>query len=201
MPEDTAVIWPNESGKAFAQLRERTKVGQAFPVLPVTEIPAIEACEHKREIFDLLLSGWSPAKVARNLYKQHGVVMAPHEIANFLTVIPPAMLLPPSYLRKRLKQIDITIDAVGELGRLLALQSERLDAALVLEEVTQKPLPLTDKLTKTYWKMLLEYTDKLQSIGDLPTEPVKIEAGPGRDSGLPRLKDLLTEDKAADASE
>ena len=208
---DQPLVWPNEASEAQKRYREQQGQGQAgsqananagsFPVLPASSIESIEQSEHKQEIFDLLLSGWSPAKISKSLYKQYGEVVPPHDIKGFLDELPPALLLPPSYLRTKLKQIDLTIDAVGELGRVLRLQSERLDTALVLEDVAGRPFPLTDRLSRIYWRMLLDYVDKLQSLGDLPKAPAKFEEVMPNGEKLPRLRDLLEDSDATQEDE
>lgn len=205
----TSTNWPSvpamsdDIADRLEELRTSLQMNEAaprtFPAAPVSAIQAIESSSRKQEVFDLLLSGWSPAKISKTLFKQYGELLPPHEIAAFLEEIPVSLLLPPSYLQRRLKQVDITFDAVGELGRLLRLQSERLDASLMLEEVTQQPQPTTDKQARVYWQMLLDYIEKLQSLGDLPKAAAKLEVTPHEAVAAPRLRDLLEAGEAGAA--
>lgn len=163
--------------------------------------------ELKQEVFDMLCSGWSPARVSRHLFKTKGIKLTPSAVRTFLTEIPPALVLPPSLIKTKLLQLDITIDAVGELGRLLRVQEERLSAALLVEEFgggEKGSITLeATRLLKEYWKSLTEYVTLLQSVGELPAEPVKFDLTSGGQS-LPTLREMLAariEDPSGTAAE
>ena len=169
-----------------------TEVRTEFPEAPICSLPSIEQNEHKQEIFNRLLSGWSPSRISQTLHKECNVLILPHDIKQFFTEIPLTLLLPPSELRARLKQIDVNIDAVGQMASLLRLVADRLDTALLLEESTHKKCPKTEPLIQSYWRMLERYVNILQKLGDLPTAAQEIKVGASEDTGsLPSLRDLI----------
>ena len=114
-------------------------------------------------------------------------------------VIPKENIIDFTALQKRYKKLDIQVDAIGELSRLLRLVSDRLGAALSIEDKTQTRLSYVDTATQLYWKMLLEFAELQQSLGDLPSvkhgPPVPQLAIPQLLGGepLPTLRALLVE--------
>lgn len=171
-----------------------------FPEAPKCSVASVENSEYKQEIFDRLLSGWSPSRISRAVHQQHGVLVLPLDIKQFLGEIPAAMLLPPSELRRRLKQIDVDIDAVGQMGMLLRLAADRLDTSLLLEEAVNKRSGKTEQLIGSYWRMLERYVAIRQRLGDLPTAATEYKVGPTDDtSTMPTLRELLdTVDESVD---
>jgi len=150
--------------------------------------------ELKQEVFDMLCSGWSPARVSRHLFKTKGVKLTPAAVRTFLDEIPPAFVLPLSLIKTKLLQLDIVVDAVGELNRLLMIQEGRVSAALLVEEVSpggEKSITLeATRLLKEYWKSLMEFVALLQSIGELPAEPAKFDITSGGEH-IPTLREML----------
>ena len=159
----------------------------------------------KQEVFDMLCSNWSPARVSRHLFRTKGVKLTPSAIRTFLDEIPPAFVLPPSFIKTKLLQLDVIVDSVGELGRMLKVQEERVSAALLLEDITPggaKGNSITieaTRLIEKYEKSLHAYTTLMQSIGELPEEPMKVDLTSGGE-GLPTLRQIF-EEKDERASE
>jgi len=138
------------------------------PEPPKTEIAAIEASPHKAEIYFMLVSGWSPNRVAWYLQNKYQEQVEPSAIREFSALIPQEEFLPEAALRKRFQEIDIIIDPVTEAQLVLKLQQQRLDAALIHEQVTRKGLsPEVDREGRTYWKMLMEFIAMQHATGML----------------------------------
>ena len=169
--------------------------------LPVFESdPAL-----KQEVFDMLVSGWSPARLCNYLARNRGISLTVQVVYKFLDQIPLDALLPPSSIRTRAKNVDVRVDALGEMQRLLHVAEERAAAALLVEELTddqdsnrkgvRKVTVEATALMREYWDMLKSFVDIQQSVGDLARTPVAIDlispgAGGGA-GGTPSLRDLI----------
>jgi len=145
--------------------------------VPETSVATIKQADKAADVFTLLCSGWSPFKISRYLHKTEGLIIPPADIKEFMTEIPPAFFLPPSYIRKKLLKLDVRIDAMGDLARLIRIGEERLSAALLAEE--QNPEALNAKVSrmvKQQFEMLVKFAELQTKVGDLPTEPVRLDA-------------------------
>lgn len=151
--------------------------------------------ELKQDIFNMLCSNWSPSRISKHLFRAKGIKLTPTAINTFLKEIPPAFVLPPSFIKKKLLLLDITIDSIDELGRLLKIQEERVAAALLLEDLSPggsgKGITIeATRLIKEYEKSLLAYTELMQSLGEIPEEPVKVDLTSGGET-FPTLRQLI----------
>lgn len=157
---------------------------------------------HELDIREMLCSGWSPTRVHRFLKAVRSVDVPVRDISDYLGSIPKDEILDFTTLQQRYKQIDIQVDAMGEMARLLRLTSDRLGAALMVEESSGTRLAYVDTVTASYWKMLGEFIGIQQSVGELPSTK---SGNPPVQSGdvaqllggkpLPTLRSLLLEVK------
>ncbi len=131
-----------------------------FPKMPKTEIASVESSEYKQEIFDRLLSGWSPARISEVVKKRHGVLIKPEDIEAYRQQIPEEMFLGASELAKRLKNIDVRVDALLTMERLIVLLEQRLNDALIHERVTRSSLTRPSD-TKDNKDTIVEHRAKL----------------------------------------
>lgn len=175
-----------------------------FPVLPETSVEVIEASSFKQEIFDRLCSGWSPPRVSAWLGDTYNEEISPAAINRFFGEIPTIYVLPPTLVKSRLAMLDVQIDSVTELGRVLRMQEERLAAHHLLEELTgggpetlRKLGPPYRKDLRLYFSMLVDYTKLMQSLGVFSTEPQKFDVA--LKEKLPTLGELLQAEAEAEA--
>jgi len=168
-----------------------------FPELPETQVASLrEPPELAQDIFDMICSGWSPARISRHLYKTQELTIPTRDIKEFLEEIPTVYFLPTPRLRERLLKLDVRIDALGDLARLIRIGEERLSAALLTEE--QNPQAMTSKvsqLMREQYKMLLQFAKLQQEVGELPTEPLQLDIKAHLDK-LPTIGDILKESNA-----
>ena len=115
----------------LAALKERAS---QQPTAPDTEIAAIKNSEHRQTIFNCLANNWSAARVHAYLMQTAQVDISTRDIQAFREGLKEEDFLPVTYLQSKFKELDIEIDAIGELARLLKLSAERLDMALFLEQ-------------------------------------------------------------------
>lgn len=170
------------------------------PDPPTPTVESILRTDTAYEIFTQLTSGWSPHRISRML-AQKGIQVTPLDINEYMHEIPPAYFLPTSYIRKRLLKLDIQIDALGELARLLRIQEERVGVVLLVEEQNPQQLTTqTSRMVKDYFKMLIQFAELQQKVGELPTEPTQIDVTSGGEP-LPTLKELLSTAMDADEAE
>ena len=80
--------------------------------------------------------------------------------------------LPISFLQSKFKELDIEVDAIGELARLLKLKAERLDLALFLESVTFPLHSIVDQQLREYWDLLKEYLAIQKGLGFFAVDTV-----------------------------
>jgi hypothetical protein len=123
----------------------------------------------------MLSSGWSASRVHQHIKLVYRVMVPLVDIKAYRELIPSEAMLPPVPLKEQFQDIDIEIDAVGEMGRLLRLSAERLQDALLVEELTEERVPYLDTAVKVYWKMLREYVETKQTLGVLPIAEKAVE--------------------------
>ena len=172
-----------------------------FPLVPTTDIGTIESSPHRQEIFDKLLSGWSPARVARSIEKRHGIVIPVQDIAAFRETIPSELALKESELSKRLKHIDVEVDALLEMQRVLMLDRDRLNDALLRDEITRQPLEETtarhdvkqdtivEHRAEIYFRHLRQYMETLHEIGEIRPPVIELE----QRAKIPLVRQLVQE--------
>jgi hypothetical protein len=147
---------------------------------------------YRLEVHDMLCSGWSPARVYRHLEVVRHVKVPLQEIIQFLATIPETELLPKTVLQQHFQDADIEVDALGEMARLLRLQSERLGTALLLETAVGERVPYVELASKVYWTMLQEYVAMKQAVGDFPVPgSLLATTDDNKQQPLPQLRDLF----------
>ena len=150
--------------------------------------------EYQYAIRAMLCSGWSAARVAEHLQETKGVQVPVAQIEAYLSTIPEKEKLENSVLQERYKALDVKIDALGEMARLLRLSSDRLGASLSIEVMTKERIGYTDVAIANYWRMLGEYIEVKQGMGLLPTATKVPSLNPGEASGssdLPTLRAMF----------
>jgi hypothetical protein len=130
--------------------------------------PSEALAPYATEVHDMLCSGWSPQRVCAHLISRRHAQVPIQDIILFKDTIPQSEFLPVSELAKRFKELDIEVDAVGEMGRLLRLAADRLGVAMSLETSTGQRIPYVDVASRNYWTMLREYVETRQGLGELP---------------------------------
>jgi len=146
-----------------------------FPIAPNTDDPSIHP--YRQEIFNKLVSGWTPGRVASILSAYYGAEITEKSVTEYREKIPDEVAIRVPYLHKLLHLIDIEVDPMGEMQRVLKLAAMRLDYALEREEEaknrTEEPLTpaqlrkmgdRVDKATKLYWKFLGDYVERIALI-------------------------------------
>ena len=146
-----------------------------FPRAPSTDDASIQP--YRQEIFNKLVSGWTPGRVASILSVYYGMDITEKSVTEYREKIPDEVAIRVPYLHKLLHLIDIEIDPMGEMQRVLKLAAMRLDAMLEREEEAKNqtenpPTPAQlrkfgdaiDKAAKTYWKLLGEYVERIALI-------------------------------------
>ena len=132
---------------------------------PDTKIPLIQDSEYRQTIFNCLANNWSPARVHAYLIQTAQVDIPTSAIEEYRASIDKDAFLPVTILQSKFKELDIEIDAIGELARLLKLSQERLDVALFLESVTHPMHILVDQQKREYWALLKEYLAIQKGLG------------------------------------
>lgn len=167
-----------------------------FPTAPTTAIRSIEDSEHKQEAFNKLLSGWSPSSVSLSLRKKYGEYISIEDLAAYRKQIPDDLPLKVSELAERLKRIDVEVDALLVMQRVLVLYQQRLDEALLHARVTsQQDAPtdesegLIDKRARTLFDACRKYVLTLAEIGQVG--PPVIELEQRLTAKLPILRQVL----------
>jgi len=162
------------------------------------ELPS-ELSIYEQEIRDMLCSGWTPARVVSFIKKASSIDISIDAVVNYLETIPKKDIVDFSALQRRYKNLDIQVDAMGELARVLKLVSDRLASAVNVEDRTKTRIGYVDTATQLYWKMLVEFAELQQSLGELPSvkhsPPVPVTNLPQLVGGgpLPTLRALLIE--------
>ena len=165
-----ADAFPQEKYQEFLDaLRERAS---QQPTAPETEIAAIKNSEHRQTIFNCLANNWSAARVHAYLMQTAQVDISTRDVQAFRDQLDDDVFLPISYLQSKFKELDIEVDAVGELARLLKLKAERLDTALFLESVTYPLHTIVDLQIREYWDLLRQYLAIQKGLGFFAVDTV-----------------------------
>jgi len=140
---------------------------------------------YEQEIREMLCSGWTPARVVRFIKQARTVDIAIDDVSDYLIQIPKEDIVDFSALQRRYKNLDLQVDAMGELARVLRLVSDRLASAVHVEDMTKTRLAYVDTATQLYWRMLVEFAELQQSLGDLPS--IKHGSPPVPHANIPQL--------------
>lgn len=143
-------------------LRER---GSKQPIAPASKIPAIENSEHKQVIFNCLANNWSAERIHSYLLQTMQINIPTSAIQTYRDQLDEDVFLPISHLQHKFKELDIEVDAIGELARLLKLSQERLDMALFLESITHPLNTIVDQQKREYWELLKQYLAIQKGLG------------------------------------
>ena len=99
-----------------------------------------------RYIDNMLLSGWSPRRVHEWLMDNNKQVFSAQTIQNYRdNFLDIKMILPASTFEKKLKSLNVSVDALRDLYNLIELPKIRLAPLLESEEVYKKTHPDTHK--------------------------------------------------------
>jgi len=142
------------------------------PVAPVAPIAVIENSEHKQAIFNCLANNWSAGRIHAYLLQTVQVDIPTAAIQQYRDSLDKDAFLPISFLQSKFKELDIEVDAIGELARLLKLKAERLDLALFLESVTFPLHSIVDQQLREYWDLLKEYLAIQKGLGFFAVDTV-----------------------------
>jgi len=179
-----------EQYKEFLAALERRGGSSA----PQTNVLTIENSEHKQTIFNCLINNWSPARTHTYLIRTAGVSIPVDAIKEYREQLDETDFLPITYLQSKFREIDIEVDAIGELARLLKLKAERLDTALFIESVTRPLLGIVDQQFHEYWDLLKQYVTIQKGLGffTVDTTPVQDLLPVGTPpSEIPTIRALL----------
>jgi len=165
-----------------------------FPEAPKTDIEVIENSPHKEEIFAKLLSGWSPARIVYWMYNRYGKTgITITEVLQFARAIPEDMWLESSKLDAKFHGIDIELDAITEMHRVLRFAKSRLDDALLLEGATTTTHEeVVERRARLYWSMLMDFGKLAAASGILVPETVIL---PSKPNARVRLRDVVAQRK------
>jgi hypothetical protein len=144
--------------------------------------------KYQQEIYECLTSGWTPARVSHYIERTYGTQITTADIKAYRETIPKALIIPPSYIRAKLLELDIQVDAIGDMARVLKIMEDRVGTALLQESISGSPLETTNHMIAAYWRMLEEYIVFRQRLGELPSEPIKIA---DVSDAKPKLGDIL----------
>ena len=162
--------FPQEKYQEFLDaLREHAS---QHPTAPDTEIPTIRDSEHRQTIFNCLANNWSAARIHAYLMQTAHVDISTRDIQAFREQLDESDFLPVSYLQSKFGELDIEVDAIGELARLLKLSQERLDTALFFESVTTPLHTIVDQQKREYWGLLKEYIAIQKGLGFFAVDTV-----------------------------
>jgi len=144
-----------------------------FPTAPDTEDASIRP--FRQEVFNKLVTGWTPARVASILSAYYGMDITEKSVTEYREKIPDEVAIHVPYLHKLLHLIDIEMDPMGEMQRVLKLAAMMLDDALERKQIAEEKKEATpaelrkledavSKAAKLYWKFLGEYVERIAMI-------------------------------------
>lgn len=161
LPAPTDVFSKEEYQEFLDALNRRASRRAA----PEAAIPLIENSEHKQTVFNCLANNWNAERVHAYLMQTVQVDIPTSAIQKYRDSLSEDDFLPVTYLHSKFMELDIEVDAVGELARLLKLKAERLDMALFLESVTHPLHPVVDQQMREYWDLLKQFLSVQKELG------------------------------------
>ena len=167
----------------------------AFPRMPETEIASIAALEDtlREELFAMLCSQVSPARCAHAMYRQHAVLLPVADITAFQQEIPEDLFLGESALAQAQQNIDVMLDPIQMLSRLLFQDYKALEALILAMQLSPDSGPTADEVDQRmdrFFERVQQYVQLRQKLGELPTEPLKIDLHK-MEEPLPSVEELL----------
>ena len=170
----------------------------SYPIPPDTTIPSIANSTCHAEIFGMLCSNWSSTRISAFVKATYAEIISATDIEAYRQELPKELFLPSGTLRDKLKQLDVEIDAVGQMSRILKLLEMRLDAILLVEEET--PIgnravltPMIHQTVKMYWELLRSFVQTRQSLGELPSKPAELKILTPSTRAEPTIEELYAE--------
>jgi len=141
-----------------------------FPTAPDTDDPTIKP--FRQEVFNKLVTGWSPSRISAIMESYYHVVITEPDILEYAKLIPPEVKIRVPYLHRLLHLLDIEVDPMGEMQRLMKFMAIRLDEALQAEEDIQGGSPANKKKAadkviqraKDYWRFLGDYIERIATM-------------------------------------
>lgn len=167
---------------------------QALRVIeaPETDIKSIRETETEQTVFDLSVSGWSASRISKHL-KKLGHQISVRDVIKYQAHVPVELIIEPSIVSRKMKTLDVYVDAFNEMGKVLLTMASRLDLLLVLEESNPKYFaPLITKITKDYFSMLQDYARLQAEVGEVPFHvPAAAEASHDGPPSVAELRQML----------
>ena len=123
-------------------------------------------------------------KDAEVLKREHNEVIPADDIELFRRQIPEIMRLKSSELARRYKDIDVKIDEMQELHRVLMFAKDEFDAAVLLQQVqggkVDKPEKVQverhiDRRMKVYFGLLERFAKLRKEVGELRPPVIEVE--------------------------
>jgi len=166
----------------------------AFPRMPETSVESIANLEDtvRDELFAMLCSQVSPSRCAHALYRQHALLIPVADIEEFQREIPEEFFLEASALAKEQQNVDVALDPVQMLARLLRQEYLALEAMILAMQVSQNgpTAAEVDEKMDRFFERVEQYVQLRQKLGELPTEPLKIDVHKTEEP-LPSVEALL----------
>jgi len=138
---------------------------------------AVAKSPHFQDIMDRILQGWNPRRVSKWLSETHGEEgYINHETIRqyVLAHIPPQLIIPHNYLRRKFQQMGSAIDAIHDLEMLILVQENRLSISVQTEEQIKTLLPNTVKEILVLGELLGKLQKMKQSAGLTVQVPLQI---------------------------
>ena len=137
------------------------------------------------EIHELLRHRFSPETIVSMMRWQYGQLLEQTPLPSARTIsrwrdrhMPPAEILPPGLVERKLKDLDVKIDLFQSLQQVYRLAEERLARATETEGGLPAPMPGVDKAVET----LLRVGEMMWRIGqDIGVNP---RSGPSAQFGV-----------------
>lgn len=141
------------------------------------------------EVVDMIRSGWTPNRIVKHLYHTLGVDVPVEHVTELRDAIPKALLLPPSELASLLNDVDLQIDVLGDLGRLIALNRDRLARQIQAEKTNEACFESVDDIMEGTAKLLAQYSKLQMDLGLLPQQMPEMRLH--LESATPTVEEIL----------
>lgn len=134
---------------------------------------AVGRSPHVDEITDRFVSGWTATAVLDYLQWLWPTEKHPSRASLDRwrkTKMPATALVPHNLVQARLKNVDVKVDLLGSLSRLVYLLQERVFGAMEIEATLTQGVPVqaTDRAVQTYLEALRDWRSVAEDLGLLP---------------------------------
>jgi hypothetical protein len=128
----------------------------------------------------MLKSGWSPARIAewleQNVPEEQQI--SEETIRDYVkTYLKADEILQPSYVEKKLKEINVSIDTLRELYNLIELQKQRLSLILRVEDDSNITLPDGHREVELLRDTILSAVELEMKLGIRKQAPIEVLSG------------------------